>query len=74
MKRSEMITIIRSCFGAYEDSQRQAEYILEVIEHEGMLPPIRKNDYILEYTDWDNECNIPEYAFKCDNCNCEEEE
>jgi hypothetical protein len=58
-----MILIIRFCFGAYQDSRRQAEYILDVIEREGMLPPVRKNDYILENTDWDDECD-----------NCEEEE
>lgn len=77
MRRSDMILkLMETLVEAPEELEEAAEYILTHMEKVGMLPPY--NPSHLDHgavTDcqWEPECVIPEYAFKCDNCTCEED-
>lgn len=62
--------------------QEWADNLLHTLETElGMLPPYKNEEEPFGYNEgyikapsWEpeKECNIPEFAFKCLNCHCEE--
>ena len=51
MKKSEMIRLLVETMGTYESWKKQCEYMLEVIEDAGMLPPINKGKSVDSHQD-----------------------
>lgn len=78
MRRSDIVREIKSIIATCAPTQPTidtAEQVLAKLEALGMLPPeIDKTieKHLCTVNEWEAECEIPEYAFKCNNCTCED--